>query len=330
MLKDFTTFKIGGPARYFVKIKDEADLREALAFAKTRRLSVLTLGGGSNLLVSDSGYDGLVLKNEIKGIKFVDKDDDRVVVEIGAGEVWDEVVALTVTQKLSGLENLSAIPGTVGGAAVQNAGAYGAEFKDNLISVSGLNLANGKKFTYLRTQGEYSYRDSIFKKNKKLFITSVTFELSKKPKQNIEYKALKDVLGSERDLTPQKVRDAVLKIRKEKLPDWRTLGTAGSFYKNPLVTEKKYAELIENYKDLPSFPAKSGYVKIPIAWIIDNVCHLKGHRDGDVGLYEKQALVIVNYGRAQAADVINFSQKIKKIVKEKTGIEIEEEVEKIK
>jgi UDP-N-acetylmuramate dehydrogenase len=179
-LKDFTTFQIGGSARYFVRAKSNENLREALAFAKTRKLPIFILGGGSNLLISDSGFPGLVLKNEIKGFKFIDQDSDKVILEVGAGEIWDEIVALAVARNLSGLENLSSIPGTVGGAAVQNAGAYGAELKDCLLSVEGINLASGKKFNLKNKDCEYGYRSSIFKKNKKLCITSITLELHKK------------------------------------------------------------------------------------------------------------------------------------------------------
>ena len=180
-LKDFTTFQIGGKAQYFVVAKTEEDLREAFAFIKSRKLPLFTLGGGSNILVSDHGYNGLVIKNEIKGIKFIDQANDKVILECGAGESLDDVVALSVIRNLSGLENLSGIPGTVGGAAVQNAGAYGVEIKDHLVSVGGLNSDNGKRFIFENIDCQYSYRDSLFKKNKKFVITTVTLELCKKP-----------------------------------------------------------------------------------------------------------------------------------------------------
>jgi UDP-N-acetylmuramate dehydrogenase len=329
-LSKFTTFRIGGQAKYFVIIKSEEDLREALAFAKTRKLPVFVLGGGSNLLVSDSGFAGLVVKNEIRGIKFVDKDQDRVMLEVGAGEVWDEVVALAVTRNLSGLENLSGIPGTVGGAAVQNAGAYGSELKDCAVTVEGLNLVNGKIFKLERDECEYSYRSSIFKKNKKLVITRVKLELSKKPNLNIEYASLKSRLDDAGEITLQKIRDTVLQIRSEKLPDWHKVGTAGSFFKNPIIFQSKYESLKKDFPDMPSFPESKGQVKVPLAWILDHVCSLKGYKTENVGQYEKQPIVLVNFGNAKAKDVLDFSAYVKKIVKEKIGIDIDEEVEFVK
>lgn len=326
-LKNLNTFQIGGRTRYFAVIKNEEDLREGLTFAKSRKLPIFIFGGGSNLLLSDHGFDGLVLKNEIKGIKFIDTDADWVMAEIGAGEIWDEVVALSVIRNLSGLENLAGIPGTVGGATVQNAGAYGIEIKDCLFSVSGLNLVNGKKFTFSKVECQYGYRDSLFKHNKKYFITSVVLSLRKKPVFNLEYDGLKQKLVDESHLTSAKIREAVLQIRAEKLPDWHKMGTAGSFFKNPIITEDKYIELKKIYPDLPNFLEKKGYVKVPLAWILDKICNLKNFKEGAVGLYEKQPLVLVNFGEATAKDIKNFSEKIKNIVREKTGIEIETEVE---
>jgi UDP-N-acetylmuramate dehydrogenase len=329
LLKDFTTFKIGGPARYFVIAKNEADLHEALTFAKGRKLPIFILGGGSNLLISDHGFSGLIIKNEIKGSKFSDIDNNKVILEVGAGETWDEVVALSVIRNLSGLENLSGIPGTVGGAAVQNAGAYGSEFSSCLISVEGLNLSNGKKFILKKTDCQYGYRDSFFKKNKKFIITAVTLELDKKSTFNLEYAGLKNKLSNIKDLTLEKIRQAVLEIRVEKLPDWHKLGTAGSFFKNPIITLAKYQELKDKYPEAPGFPETKEKIKVPLAWILDNICNLKGYKEGNVGLYEKQPIVLVNFGNATEKEILNFSKKIKDSINEKTGISVEEEVEKI-
>jgi UDP-N-acetylmuramate dehydrogenase len=329
LLKDFTTFQIGGPAKYFVVVKSIDDLREVFSFVKTRKLSLFVLGVGSNLLISDNGFSGIVIKNEIKGFKFVDKDDNKVHLEIGAGEIWDEIVALSVSMNLSGLENLSGIPGTVGGAAVQNAGAYGVEFKDCFVSATGLNSINGKEFIFKKSDCQYGYRSSIFKKNKKYIITSVILELNKKPILNIEYAGLKNKLINEENITPLKIREAVLQIRGEKLPDWHKTGTAGSFFKNPVISSKKYEELKAQFPLIPGFLEEKDMVKVPLAWILDNICGLKGYKDGNVGLYDKQPIVLVNFNKATASEIINLSNKIKKIVKEKTGIEIEEEVEKI-
>ncbi len=329
-LDKYTTFKIGGRADFFAVIKNENELREALAFAKTRKLPIFILGGGSNLLVSDSGVKGLVLKNEIRGFKFSDFDSDTVILEAGAGEVWDDIVLLSVNQGLSGLENLSGIPGTVGGAAVQNAGAYGLEIKDCAVSVRGFNLINGKSFEYNIKDCQYSYRNSIFKKNKNLIITAVLFRLNKKPIININYSSLQAKLGELKDLDARKIREVVLNIRKEKLPDWHKVGTAGSFFQNPIISEEKYKELVLVYKDLPNFPARPGFVKIPIGWVLDKVFNLKGYKIGQAGVHSEHALALINLGKASAKEVQELSEHIKKLVWDKMGIEIFEEVEFIK
>jgi UDP-N-acetylmuramate dehydrogenase len=329
LLKDMSTFRIGGAARYFAVAKSVDDLREIFSFVKTRKLTVFVLGGGSNILVSDKGFPGFVIKNEIKGFKFINKDDNKVHLEIGAGEIWDEIVALSVSMNLSGLENLSGIPGTVGGATVQNAGAYGSELKDCFVSAMGLNSLNGKEFIFNRTDCQYSYRNSIFKKNKKFIITSVILELRKNSSLNIEYTALKNKLANKTDITPQKIREAVLEIREEKLPDWHKIGTAGSFFKNPIISLKKNEELKKEFPLIPSFPEEKGMVKVPLAWILDNICNLKGFKKGNAGLYDKQPIVLVNLGDATYSEIINLSEYVKKVVREKTGIDIYEEVEKI-
>jgi UDP-N-acetylmuramate dehydrogenase len=329
LLKNFTTLRIGGEARYFAVAKNEDDLRELFAFAKGRKLPIFILGGGSNLLVSDHGFHGLIIKNEIKGIKFTDQVDNKVILEVGAGEILDDVIILSVLRKLSNLENLSGIPGTVGGAAVQNAGAYGVELADCIISVEGLRLENGKKFVFKKGDCQYGYRDSLFKKNKKYIITNLTLELNKNQAFKLDYAGLKNLLKGRREINVEEVRQAVLQIRAEKLPDWHKLGTAGSFFKNPVILSEKFKELKENYPDLPGFVEPKGKTKISLAWILDNICHLKGYRVKDAGLYDKQPIVLVNYGASTSLEIISFTDEIKKIVNEKIGIEIEEEVEKI-
>jgi UDP-N-acetylmuramate dehydrogenase len=328
-LNKITTLRVGGKARYFTIIKNEDDLHEVLSFIKSRKLNYFILGGGSNLLFSDAGYGGLIIKNEIKGIKFIDKDNGHVSLEVGAGENLDEIIALASVRKLSGLENLSGIPGTVGGAVTQNAGAYGQEIKDCLISVSGINAQNGKPFCFTNKDCVFKYRDSLFKKNKKFIITNASFVLSKKLILNIEYTGLKSKLGKLQNdnYLPEQVRKAVLEIRKEKLPDWHKIGTAGSFFMNPVISNKKYEELKVRYPNIPGFLDGQDLIKIPLAWILDNICGLNGYKEGKVGLYEKQPLVLINLGGASTRDIEFFSKKIKNFVKEKTGIDIETEVE---
>ena len=336
LLKEFTTFKLGGFARYFCVVRTNEDLHEVFLYIKSRRLPFFVLGGGSNLLISDKGFPGLVIKNEIKGIKFIDLPsstsgrDSKIRVEIGSGEILDDVVVLSTMRNLFGLENLSGIPGTIGGATVQNAGAYGVEIKDILLSVEGINFASGKKFIFDKNDCQYGYRESFFKKNSKYVITAVTLELSKRMVLKLDYVNLKGLFEGKEDINSNDIREVILKIRKEKLPDWHKLGTAGSYFKNPIIAAEKFEELKKQFPEIVGFLEPKGKIKVPLAWILDKICKLKGFKEDGVGLYDKQPIILVNYGQATAIDVIRFSEKIKKIVKERTGIEIKEEVEIIK
>jgi UDP-N-acetylmuramate dehydrogenase len=321
-LKDFTTFNIGGEAKYFCIVKSLVELKEAINFSKEKNLPIFVLGGGSNVLVSDGGYSGLVIKNEILGKKI---EDGRLVV--CSGEFLDDIVKYSIEANLFGLENLSGIPGTIGGATVQNAGAYGLEIKDYLYSVTGMDASSGESFIYYNNDCYFSYRTSIFKENKNLIITEIQFKLNQEFVPQLEYAGLKKFLISNEFPSPNEVRETVLKIREEKLPDWRKLANAGSFFKNPTISQEKFNELKNNFSQIPGFPEPGDKMKIPLAWILDNICGLKNYREGNVGLYEKQPLILVNYGKATEKEISIFAEKIKNIVKEKTGIEIEEEVE---
>jgi UDP-N-acetylmuramate dehydrogenase len=322
-LKDFTTFNIGGEAKYFCSVKSLVELKEAVTFSKEKNLPIFVLGGGSNILVADEGYHGLVIKNEILGKKI---EEGRLVV--CSGEFLDDIVRYSIEANLFGLENLSGIPGTIGGATVQNAGAYGLEIKDYLYSVVGVDASSGEPFIYYNNDCHFSYRTSIFKDNKNLIITEIQFKLNKEFIPQLEYAGLKKFLTSNEFPSPKEVRETVLKIREEKLPDWRKLANAGSFFKNPTISQDKFTELKNNFSQIPGFPESGDKMKIPLAWILDNICGLKNYREGNVGLYKKQPLILVNYGKATEKEISAFAEKIKSIVKEKTGIEIEEEVEK--
>ena len=322
-LKDFTTFNIGGEAKYFCSVKSLVELKEAITFSKEKNLPIFVLGGGSNILVADEGYHGLVIKNEILGKKI---EEGRLVV--CSGEILDDVVKYSIDASLFGLENLSGIPGTIGGATVQNAGAYGLEIKDYLYSVTGVDASSGESFVYYNNDCHFSYRASIFKDNKNLIITEIQFKLNKEFIPQLEYAGLKKFLTSNEFPSPKEVRETVLKIREEKLPDWHKLANAGSFFKNPTISQDKFTQLKNNFPQIPSFPESGDKVKVPLAWILDNICGLKNYREGSVGLYEKQPLILVNYGNATEKEISIFAEKIKNIVIEKTGIEIEEEVEK--
>lgn len=298
-LKEYTTFKTGGIARFFCEVHTIDELKQVLSNHK----KFFILGGGSNILMGD--YDGLVIKMNIDN----------------AGRNWDDFVAETISQGKYGLENLSHIPGTVGAAPVQNIGAYGVEVKDRIEKVHTINAHTLEERIFTKEECQFSYRNSIFKKEKELIITNVEFNFT--DKINTNYKGLEGLK------TPQEVRDAVIKIRKEKLPDWHVLGTAGSFFKNPIIPKIKYEELKNRYPELPFFEIDSERVKIPLAWVIDKVCSMKDFKIGNVGTYKNQALVIVNYGGATTKDVDEFAKRIEVEVKNKTGLEIEREVESI-
>ena len=324
LLKDFTTFRIGGEAKYFCVVKNLIELKEAITFSKEKKIPFFVLGGGSNLLISDEGYSGLVIKNEILGKKI---EENKMVV--CSGESLDKIIEFCLEKDFFGLENLSGIPGTVGGATVQNAGAYGVEIKDYLYSVTGVDTSSGEVFTYSNSNCHFSYRDSVFKENKNLIIAEISFKLNQEFIPQLEYAGLKNLLANNETVGAREIREAVLKIRMEKLPDWHKLGTAGSFFKNPIVSDGEFEKLKERFPKMSVFLEPEGKVKIPLAWVLDNVCNLKGYKEGNVGLYEKQPLILVNYGGATEKEISNFIEIIKKIVKEKTGLEIDAEVEKI-
>ncbi|MFA6552363.1 MAG: UDP-N-acetylmuramate dehydrogenase [Candidatus Paceibacterota bacterium] len=335
LLSHFTTFKIGGTADYFCAVKNEEELKEAVFFAKQKKLPIFILGSGSNLLVSDSGFRGLVIKIEICGIEQKEFENGKVEITAGAGENWDNFVKMSVDKGFFGLENLSGIPGTVGGAIIQNAGAYGAE-TGNLISyVEVLDIEKMETKKLSKDNCRFGYRNSFFKtaEGKKLIILKAVFILESSGELDTEYKDIKKYIEElkieMKTLTPAQVRKIILEIRSGKLPDPSKMATAGSFFKNPVVSKEKYQELLKNFPEMPSYKIDDNFVKIPLAWVLEKVCGLKGFKQGNVGLYEKQPIVVVNFGKATSKDVESLAVTVAKIVKEKTGIEIENEVERV-
>ncbi len=352
LLAPYTTFKIGGNARFFAQVSSVAELEEAVAFAKegsdeTRHLPIFVLGGGSNVLISDNGFDGLVIKNEIMGIV---EEGERIIA--GAGENWDNFVRYTVEEKgLNGLENLSAIPGTVGAAPVQNIGAYGVEAKNTIEWVEVYNLTTRKIEKLSNADCRFGYRDSIFKDERKNnIILRVSFLLSKNGKAMLEYKDLKMFFAGRADVPSLcEVRDAVIKVRAGKFPDLSKIGTAGSFFKNIVIPRTEYQTLLRKFPTAPAFLADPSRkvqgststssqnsvqeksndpaVKVPTAWVLDKVCNFKGVRRGNIGMFENQALVMVNYGGGTAREVRTFAEEIIFCVKQKTGLTIYPEVE---
>ncbi len=326
-LAKYTTFKIGGLARFFCVANNENELVEALKFARKQKLPFKVLGGGSNILVSDEGFNGVVIKMEYKGLYI---SDDGITVTACAGESWDDVVRFSVEKGLRGLENLSAIPGTVGAAPVQNIGAYGTEVANHIEFMRVLDLKDMKAYLFSKEDCQFGYRDSIFKRHRERFVIIVVgFKLSKTAELKMDYKDVKEYFAT-RDITnptQADLRKAIIEIRTSKLPDWKKWGTAGSFFKNPSVTAAQFTELKKKYPDLPGFPDDDGRVKISLGWILDKVCDARGLKVGKVGTYDKQALVLVAQAGATAADVLALSIELMNRVKKKTGIVIEAEVE---
>ncbi len=326
-LAKYTTFKIGGPASFFCIIKTDEDLVQAITFAHKEKLQIFILGGGSNILIHDSGFKGLVIKMCMEGISY-----DGEQVKAAAGENWDDLVDQTVSKGLHGLENLSAIPGTVGAAPVQNIGAYGAEASNTIVCVRVFDIEAMKFLELSNKECTFSYRNSLFKQEKgRYIITRVDFKLSKEPQVNTSYKEVREYLVKKNipNPTPQDIRQAVIDIRWNKLPDWKLWGTAGSFFKNPIISADHFNKLKQSYPDLPGYPEENdaSRVKVSLGWILDRVCNVKGICVGNVCTYEKQALVLVSKPGATSEEVVTLAHDLMNMVKEKTGIEIEGEVE---
>lgn len=326
-LKEFTTMRVGGVARFFVRAHSVADLKDAVLFSEQQHLPYFVLGGGSNIVFSDTEFPGVVIKSELKGVSFSSTDYAKTIVTAGAGEVFDDVIAQTVGVGCSGLENLSAIPGTVGGAVVGNIGAYGKEIKDSLESVDVFDTRSHEVATLPAQDCQFSYRESIFKKaeGKHLVVVAARFRVGSAYPCFYEYADLAAHFAADSVVTAPRVREAVCAIRAYKLPDWRVLPTAGSFFKNPIVSVEIAAALKEKFPALPQYKAPSG-VKVSAAYLIDHVAQLRGVRRGDVGIFEKQALVIVNYGNATQEAIQTFAEYICHEVFLRTGVSLEREV----
>lgn len=320
---------VGGAAAYFATIQTLEGLTRALGFAKKRQLPVFVMGSGSNIVVADGGYPGLVLKFASRGIEFADYVAGKTLVVAESGALWDDLVQRTVDRGLWGLENLSRIPGTVGAAPVQNIGAYGAEVADTLAWVRVYDRE--KKMQHILTASEcgFGYRTSIFKRPEgaHLVILAAAFLLEKKGVPNLHYKDLAEFFnGTHSDLPDLfAIRRAVSAIRERKFPPLATHGTAGSFFKNPIVSLEDYRRISVRYPGMPGYAVKGG-MKVPLAWILDHIGGWKGFRKGNIGTYKNQPIVIVNYGDARALEISAFARAIAEDILHRTGIAIEAEV----
>lgn len=325
-LAPLTMFRIGGAARYYAAIFTDDDVRAAVTFAKEHLLPIFVLGGGSNILIGDSGYSGVVL--HMKDSALVWSDDDTLVIA-SAGGSWDKLVHESVMRERFGLENLSGIPGSVGGAAGGNIGAYGSEVSETLEWVEVFDVETMKPRRLTKAECKLGYRESIFKheEGKRLIILRAAFRLEKEGILDREYKDVVEYEKQEGEIeTLRDMRTAVLDIRRKKFPAGGSFGTAGSFFKNPIVSNSEAQTFLRTYPDAPNFPQEDGSVKLSAAWIIDKVLKLRGVREGNVGTWETQALVLVNYGGASANEVMNFAQMIINRAKNETNITLTPEV----
>jgi UDP-N-acetylmuramate dehydrogenase len=357
-LKNFNTFGIEARARYFSGFSGLDELIGLVDFNRPAGVaagSLLVLGGGSNILFTRD-FDGLVLRNEIKGIELVHEDAEYVYVRAGAGENWHGFVQYCLGRDWAGVENLSLIPGSVGAAPMQNIGAYGVEIKEVFYELSAFHLEEKKVYTFGLNDCAFGYRESVFKRRYKgqFVILDVTFRLRKRPRFHTEYGAIREELEKMgvRELSIQAISNAVIHIRQSKLPDPAVIGNAGSFFKNPTVTEQKFAELNAQYPNIIGYPvsgagAASGSVahtetssgaatgafsgsspsgvKLAAGWLIEQ-CGWKGYRRGDAGCHARQALVLVNYGDARGQEIYDLSEEILRSVRTKFGVELEREV----
>lgn len=325
-LKEYNTFGIDVSSTYYVEAGTIEKISFAANFAAYNEVPIMVLGGGSNTLFTGN-YNGMVLRPTVRGIALAEDMPREVLLRVGAGVRWDALVEFCVSKGLYGLENLSGIPGDVGGAAVQNIGAYGAEVSERIAKVEGLNIALRTPLALSSEECAFGYRDSIFKRELRgsAIITHVCFKLSKSPDFRLDYGDLRARVEAQGEPTLVNVRQAVLDIRAEKLPNPQQLGNAGSFFKNPVVSAARHDELLAQYADMPSHTLADGTVKLHAAWLIDQ-CGWKGKRVGNCGVHANQALVLVNHGGATGSEIAQLANDIKQSVSERFAIELEPEV----
>lgn len=327
-LKKHNTFGIDVSCSTFAEVENTLEIKELLSARRFKNARKLVLGGGSNVLFTKD-FDGLAITQTSNLIIIHSEDESHCLVTASAGVVWHDLVTFCVKTNLGGIENLSLIPGKVGAAPIQNIGAYGQELKDVFHSLKGIHLDDLSEVEMNNSDCKFGYRDSIFKNElkDKFIITEVTLRLDKTPKLNTNYWAIKEELSKQdkTNLTIKDVSEIVSKIRKSKLPDPQILGNAGSFFKNPEISFELQIKLKGNYNDLPGFVIPGDKIKIPAGWLIEK-CGFKGKRFGNVGVHEKQALVIVNYGDGTGDEILKLKDQIKAEVKDKFMIDLEEEV----
>ena len=333
-LRPYNTFGLDVQARYFARFASADELRQLLQLPEVQASEKLILGGGSNLLFTQD-FGGVVLKNEIRGLEIISEDSDTntALVRAGAGESWHGLVEYALDQNLSGIENLSLIPGTVGAAPLQNIGAYGAELRDTFDHLEAVELATGELRIFTAGECGFGYRESVFKNTLKnqYVVTAVVLRLHRQAKPNVRYGAITETLaelGILGEPTPQDVSRAVVHIRRSKLPDPAQVGNAGSFFKNPEISQAKFDHLKNEYPELPGYPVPGG-VKVPAAWLIERAGWKglrRGPGEGTHGVHDRQALVLVHHGGASGNDLRQLAEEIIASVRQQFGVELHPEV----
>ena len=332
-LRPYNTFGIEANARHFCRIQSEDQLIELIDTPVYKNEPHLVLGGGSNVLFTKD-YTGLVIKVDLKGIHIEKETDETIVLNVKAGEVWHELVMYCIHHGYGGIENLSLIPGTVGAAPIQNIGAYGVEIKEVIQNVEGIDLITGARKSFTNHECHFGYRESIFKYQlkEKFFISSVTLSLTKKNHHfNTSYGAITDTLKAMNITHPtlRSISDAVIQIRRNKLPDPSLIGNAGSFFKNPTISLSHFEKLKSSYPQIPGYPSVNQEVKVPAGWLIEQ-CNWKGKRINNIGVHTQQALVLVNYGNGKGEEIFQLAMQILSSVKEKFNITLTPEVNLIR
>ncbi|MDR0811081.1 MAG: UDP-N-acetylmuramate dehydrogenase [Paludibacter sp.] len=325
-LKPFNTFGLNARAKYFTEYSSVEDLQNALSAEIVRNHKTLAVGCGSNLLFLND-FDGIVLHSRIDFINVLNKNENDVILEAGSGVVWDDFVRFCVEKNFYGAENLSLIPGQTGAAAVQNIGAYGVEIQDIIEKVNVVDIATGKQRIFTNAECEYDYRSSIFKTKEKgrYIVTSVVLRLSKKEKYSLDYQHLKQKVEKRGIISLHNVRNTIIDIRRQKLPDYHTLGNAGSFFKNPYCCAAHFEHLKTEFPDIPYYPVNEEVVKLSAAWLIEQ-SGCKGKIFGGAQIYEKQPLVIINLGNATASEITALAEQVQCAVFEKFKVRLEREV----
>ena len=328
-LQAYNSFGFHALAKHFVEVNDLQDLEALIRSNVFKEEKHLILSGGNNVLFQEACFDGIVVYIDTKGIEILEEQDNDVVVRAQAGEDWPEFVKKMVSMGLYGVENLAHIPGKVGAAPVQNIGAYGMELKDSFLQCEAIELATGEKRVFTKEECAFGYRNSVFKNELKgqYVITSVDFLLHKQADLKLEYGNIKAYLTEHGIESPTllQLHDVICAIRDAKLPDVKQIGNAGSFFKNPVISAEQFEALQRQYPDIPHYPDAEGMVKVPAGWLIEQA-GWKGWHNEHVGVYEKQALVLVHYGGGTGEDIVNLAKRIQDSVEEKFGVQISPEV----